>query len=123
MRALSHSLSHTHTQWYAQDSLAASTTSLFNLSIVPGNTSTTIDPNVLNNSPDNFLLYHVLGNTGFIAYVGGGVEVDELVPGLTQACEFMGTADDVANVFLLGHWNDPSSGGWVGECVCEGGCD
>ena len=107
---------HGFMQFYAQDSRAASGTGaaagsggLFNFSIVPEDP---VNSELLNNAPDNFVLYHQFGNLGIIAYVGGGVEPAGILPALKEACTFMGSDDAklVTDVLLVGHWNDPSSG-------------
>ena len=56
--------------------------------------------------------YHQFGNLGIIAYVGGGVQPEGIVPAIEEACTFMGSdnAKGVTDVLLVGHWNDASSG-------------
>eukprot|EP00658_Telonema_sp_P-2_P000020 TRINITY_DN10003_c0_g1_i1.p1 TRINITY_DN10003_c0_g1~~TRINITY_DN10003_c0_g1_i1.p1 ORF type:complete len:278 (-),score=62.24 TRINITY_DN10003_c0_g1_i1:478-1311(-) len=98
---------HGFMQWYAQDSLAASPTGLFNLSAVP---TLPVNGSKLNNSPDNFLLAEQLGNVGILAYLGGGVTVAELRPRLEEMCRMMGETEGVRELLLVGHWDGASSG-------------
>lgn len=92
-------------QFYAQDSLAATGSDVFNFSSFPS----IVDPTAFNNDPANFFLYHQLGNIGIIAYNGGGVSAEHLKPEFEQACKFMAEAQP-DSIVLFGHWNNPTSG-------------
>ncbi|CAK9031923.1 Hypothetical protein SCF082_LOCUS19839 [Durusdinium trenchii] len=60
----------------------------------------------------NFLVYHKLGNVGFLGFTGAAT-FQEMKPYFAEACDyFMQTKPAV--VFLLGHWNTDGMG-------CTGG--
>ena len=70
-----------------------------------------------NNFASNSFFFHMIGNLGFIGY-NGGIPVTEQRPFFDTACDYMGSAKPDA-VFLIGHWNDASSGCVAGADVPE----
>lgn len=56
----------------------------------------------------NFLVYHKLGNVGFLGF-SGAAPFDEMQPHFEEACTYFQESQP-AVVFLLGHWNQVEMG-------------
>jgi len=66
------------------------------------------------NKAENFVVYHKLGNVGFLSF-SGAASFAESKPYFQQACQYFQKSKP-AVVFLLGHWNSGGMG-------CEGDMD
>mmetsp|Transcript_64170 Transcript_64170/g.150440 ORF Transcript_64170/g.150440 Transcript_64170/m.150440 type:complete len:453 (+) Transcript_64170:49-1407(+) len=80
-----------------------------------------VDPDVrkawtsFQNVGTNFLVYHKLGNIGFLAFSGAALFTD-MLPYFTEACDYF-VETQPAVVFLLGHWNGGGLGCALGMSV------
>ena len=67
------------------------------------------------NKGSNFLVYHKLGNIGFLAF-SGAAGFAEMKPYFEEACDYF-VQTQPATVFLLGHWNSGGMGCQLGMSV------
>ena len=97
-------------QYYAMDTLASKADSV-NFIDFSNDPSKGGPSEAKDNLPkqENFQTYFKIGNLGFISY-GGLYTYKEQEPFLTEACAWLGNQTDVANAFLVGHWNDGGLG-------------
>ncbi|CAJ1385044.1 unnamed protein product [Effrenium voratum] len=63
----------------------------------------------------NFLVYHKLGNIGFLGFSGAALFSD-MLPYFSEACDYF-EREQPAVVFLLGHWNSKGMGCGTGMSV------
>ncbi|CAE8632029.1 unnamed protein product, partial [Polarella glacialis] len=69
------------------------------------------------NVGSNFLVYHKLGNIGFLGF-SGAAEFKDTKPYFQQACQYFKESKP-STVFLLGHWNAEGMGARAGMAVPE----
>eukprot|EP00438_Fugacium_kawagutii_P002884 Skav214392 [mRNA] locus=scaffold2495:13807:18878:+ [translate_table: standard] len=69
------------------------------------------------NQGSNFLVYHKLGNVGFLGF-SGAAGFSEMKPYFEEACDYFAQTQP-AVVFLLGHWNSGGMGCQTGMTVPE----
>ncbi|CAE8598400.1 unnamed protein product [Polarella glacialis] len=73
--------------------------------------------NSFQNVGTNFLVYHKLGNIGFLGF-SGAAEFNDTLPHFKEACQYFNESKP-ATVFLLGHWNKDNDGARPGMSVPE----
>jgi len=93
-------------QFYAQDTIAATSSSPFDYSSNPDATYNA------ENLPTaaNFFFYNQVGNTGFIGY-SGAHSYESMVPYFQEACNWAtANANTIDVLLLVGHWNNDGDG-------------
>mmetsp|Transcript_30860 Transcript_30860/g.62259 ORF Transcript_30860/g.62259 Transcript_30860/m.62259 type:complete len:304 (+) Transcript_30860:518-1429(+) len=97
-------------QYYAMDSAASARAPQDDAAFL----SFAVDPDAqqrwgaFQNDASNFLVYHKLGNLGFLAFTGAA-SYAENEPHFREACAYFAKTQPAA-VFVLGHWNVPGDG-------------
>lgn len=97
-------------QYYASDSVSSllpthSDVDFIDLSIDPDERR---QYQTWQNAGTNFLVYHKLGNIGFLGFSGAS-NFDEMRPHFQEACSYFDESNPAA-IFVLGHWNSDGMG-------------
>lgn len=103
-------------QFYAQDTVAALTSPNGFMHFESGGPDVMKQWGGFNNDVRNSFFFHTIGDLGFVGYAGAA-PLQTLKPHLNEACAYFGSvAPPPRAIFVLGHWNDVSSG-------CQSGAD